>query len=60
MARMCVLDEEEICVECGECSRCDLNPEETCTNCMKCVKRDADYLAIEIDEVFESEGDEAE
>lgn len=55
MARVCVLDDEKLCVECGECSRCDLNPEKTCDNCMKCVKSDADYLAIEIDEVLDGE-----
>ncbi|MDL2206807.1 hypothetical protein LJC33_07865 [Eubacteriales bacterium OttesenSCG-928-N13] len=53
MAQMCVLTEDTMCVECGECSRCDLNPEKTCDNCLKCVKSDADYLAIEIDEVIE-------
>ena len=55
--RMCVLDEELQCVECGECSRCDLNAEKTCDNCMKCVNSGADYLAIEIDEVIDGEED---
>ncbi len=55
MARMCVLDEDRLCVECGECSMCDLDPEKTCDNCMKCVNSGADYLAIEIDEVIDGE-----
>ena len=58
MERMCVLDEERVCVECGACSMCDLDPEKLCNNCMKCVHSGADYLAIEIDEVIADE-DEA-
>lgn len=54
--RKCVLDEERFCVDCGECARCDLDPAKLCDNCMRCVpKSGADYLKIEIDEVFESE-----
>ncbi|MEG1605948.1 MAG: hypothetical protein RR452_08095, partial [Clostridia bacterium] len=52
-ARMCLLDEDKVCTNCGECERCDLDPNKICDNCMKCVKKsDADYLAIEIDELF--------
>ena len=31
--------------------------EKICDNCMKCVNSGADYTAIEIDEILESEGD---
>lgn len=53
--KMCLLDENKICDECGECTRCDLDPNKLCDNCMKCVRTGADYTAIEIDEIFESE-----
>jgi hypothetical protein len=53
MEKFCVLDEEKLCVDCGKCLICDLDPEKRCDNCMRCVqKSNADYLAIEIDEVF--------
>ena len=55
MEKLCILDENKICDECGECTRCDLNPDKICDNCMECIKSGADYSAIEIDEVFESE-----
>ncbi len=56
MQRMCLLDDTKVCTDCGECTRCDLNPEKLCDNCMKCLEHSgADYLAIEIDEVFQSE-----
>lgn len=54
--KMCLLDETHPCIDCGECNRCDLDPNKVCDNCMKCVNRPgADYLAVEIDEIFEDE-----
>lgn len=53
--RICLLDDEKICDECGECTRCDLDPAKLCDNCMKCLQSGADYLAIEIDEIIETE-----
>lgn len=53
--KKCVLDESKICDECGECDRCELDPNKICDNCMKCVFSGADYMAIEIDEIIESE-----
>ncbi len=53
--KRCMLDEEKICDDCGECVRCDLDPDKFCDNCMKCVRSGADYRAIEVDEVFETE-----
>jgi hypothetical protein len=53
MEKICVLDDEKICDDCGDCMKCDLDPTKVCDNCMQCVKKsDADYLAIEIDEVI--------
>lgn len=53
--KKCLLYEDRLCVECGECTRCDLNPDKICDNCMKCLNQsDADFSSIEIDEVFET------
>lgn len=53
MEKRCVMDAERLCVDCGECLICDLDSEKICDNCMRCVqKSNADYLAIEIDEVI--------
>lgn len=53
--KRCVLDEEKMCDDCGDCLRCDLNPDKICDNCMECVRSSADYNAIEVDEILESE-----
>ena len=29
MDKMCVLDENKLCDDCGECQRCDLDPRDT-------------------------------
>lgn len=55
MEKMCVLYEGRVCNDCGECEMCDLDPEKVCDNCMKCITNDADYRAIDIDEIFETE-----
>lgn len=49
----CVLDDEKLCVNCGECNICDLDPEKVCDNCMKCVNPSgAEYRAIRIDDII--------
>lgn len=53
MAKVCVLDENKICDDCGECQVCDLDPNKICDNCMKCVRTGADYNAVEIDEIID-------
>lgn len=50
--RMCVLEDNKICDDCGQCNLCDLDPTKICDNCMKCIKTGADYNAIEIDEII--------
>ncbi|MBQ4542911.1 MAG: hypothetical protein IJA19_01945 [Clostridia bacterium] len=35
--KKCVLYEEKICDNCGECDICDLDPEKICDNCGKCI-----------------------
>ena len=53
MTKYCVLDENKICNDCGECSVCDLDPNKICDNCMKCLNTGADYTAVEIDEIID-------
>lgn len=53
MEKVCVLDENKLCDDCGECNVCDLDPNKICDNCMKCLKTGADYAAIEIDEIID-------
>lgn len=56
MKKQCDLYEGRLCIDCGECGVCDLDPNKVCDNCMACVKKyHSDYVAIEIDEVIESE-----
>lgn len=55
--RMCVLEDDKICDDCGRCSLCDLDPEKICDNCMKCIHTGAEYNAIEIDEIIEAESE---
>ena len=51
--KYCVLYDDKICDDCGECNVCDLDPNKICDNCMKCVNTGAAYNAIEIDEIIE-------
>ena len=51
MEKHCVLNEDKICNECGECQKCDLDPDKICDNCMKCINSGADYSAVEIEAV---------
>ncbi len=60
MEKRCVLDEDKICNECGECQRCDLDPNKICDNCMKCVSSGADYAAVEIDEIIDGDSENAD
>ncbi len=52
MAKMCVLEEDKICNQCGECEYCDLNPFKKCTNCGKCIDSDEEYRELKIDKVI--------
>ncbi|MBQ8108686.1 MAG: hypothetical protein IJ124_00805 [Clostridia bacterium] len=55
MTKYCVLNEDKVCDDCGECNVCDLDPNKICDNCMKCLNTGADYRAIEIDEIVEDD-----
>ena len=45
--KKCVLYDDKICDNCGECMRCDLDPNKLCDNCGKCLKKnDDEFLSI--------------
>ncbi len=52
MKENCILDENKVCTDCGECDRCDIDPSKLCDNCGKCIGLDADSRAIEIEDVI--------
>lgn len=58
-SKQCVLY-DRLCMDCGECDRCDLDPNKICDNCMRCINGDgADYRAIMVDDIeLESEFEE--
>ncbi len=52
MNKMCVLDIEKLCNDCGECNRCDVDKDKICDNCGKCIGLNADSRAIQIDDII--------
>ena len=52
MNKSCILDENKVCTDCGECDKCDIDSSKICDNCGKCVGLDADSRAIEIEDVI--------
>ena len=46
----CVL-EDKICINCGECDKCDLDPNKICDSCGKCLESESEYRAIKITEI---------
>ena len=52
MTEYCILDENKMCNDCGECDKCDLDNNKICDNCGKCIGMDADSRAIEIEDVI--------
>ncbi|MGN1092609.1 MAG: hypothetical protein ACI4RS_03040 [Monoglobaceae bacterium] len=51
MKKKCVLDDEKLCNDCGECDYCDLNPFKICDNCGKCIDSSEEYRKLKIDEI---------
>lgn len=50
-AKKCVLDENKLCDDCGECDYCDLNPFKRCDNCGRCIGSDEEYRELKIDDI---------
>lgn len=55
-AKLCILDENKICNDCGECDYCDLNPFKKCDNCGKCIDSNDEYRELKIDEIKLNKG----
>ena len=51
MKENCILEENKVCTNCGECDRCDMDSSKLCDNCGKCIGLDADSRAIEIEDI---------
>ena len=49
--RMCLLDDNKLCDDCGECDRCDLDPNKLCDNCCKCLalEDDSEFRTVTLD-----------
>ena len=62
--KRCVLDEEKMCNNCGECDKCDLDPNKICDNCGKCLDvyntDDKGFLKVGIDKILMGEGSDLE
>ena len=55
----CILYDNKICDNCGECNMCDLDPKKVCDSCGACLDMDNDYNTVDVDLTME-ETDEPE
>ena len=46
--KYCVMEDNKICDNCGQCLYCDYNPLKLCDNCCKCINFSDDAI-IKID-----------
>nr|WP_242850439.1 hypothetical protein [Clostridium botulinum] len=59
LAKLCILEINKACNDCGECNKCDLNPNKKCNNCGKCLEKEGyDTKAINIEQIFEEDDDD--
>jgi len=47
----CILYDNRICNNCGECDTCDIDSNKKCDNCGKCLEL-FDYTGIQIDDLL--------
>ena len=52
MNEKCILNEDKICNNCGECDKCDLDSAKICDNCGRCLDDGDDYKEIMIDGIM--------
>lgn len=58
MEKVCILDENKKCTNCGECDKCDLDPNKICDNCGKCLDLEGyEHKEIIIDKILENPED---
>jgi len=59
--RMCVMEDNVICSNCGACDMCDLDPTKVCDNCGKCLDilatDEKGYVSVPIDKIITSSDD---
>lgn len=48
----CIIHQNHLCTNCGECDKCDLDSSKICDNCGKCIDTDDNYATIKIDEII--------
>lgn len=52
MSKKCVLYDDKICNNCGECDVCDLDKNKICDNCGKCIEPDKKFKIIKITKII--------
>ena len=55
--KQCILYDDKICDNCGECNMCDLDPKKVCDSCGACLDMDDDYNTIDVDLTLEESDD---
>lgn len=55
--KACILYDNKICDNCGECNMCDLDPKKVCDSCGACLDMDDEYNTMDIDLVMEESDD---
>ncbi len=55
--KKCILYDNKICDNCGECNMCDLDPKKVCDSCGICLDMDDDYNTLDIDLAMEESDD---
>ena len=58
--KKCILYDNKMCDNCGECNMCDLDPKKVCDSCGVCLDMDDDYNTMDIDLVMEENLDDPE
>lgn len=53
--KMCILYDNRICDNCGECNMCDLDPKKVCDSCGACLETEEDYNTLDVDLAYENE-----
>lgn len=51
--KICILYDNKVCDNCGECNMCDLDPKKICDSCGACLDMDSDYNTVDVDLTME-------
>ena len=59
--RMCVMEDDTLCTNCGACDMCDLDPNKVCDNCGKCLDiletDEKGYVHVPVDKIITESDD---